>query len=379
MSFYITITDVNNKIIEEDIIVTSYSFSSQLFMISDSFSINLLDNNKYNTTNWYQLLFYINNKIAFTGIIQSIERAYDKESRRVIISGKDRSSILVRSYCRSFPDYKNVSRETIVKDVIKQTSFEAQLLSDFSQLEYDPYYSNSEVDEYNNSIKNAIKNNNAQSYAKASNTIFYDQDFKNSTLKESFKINKGDTVWSVINRVVADGGFQIQYNSNGSLYIGNLQKKRLNEGAFFIDSTVAIKRGAERIDVSNQYSDYLIYKVAERLSSTGQPYSTAVATDSQITEKSFYVGEINTGSAKEMAIKTREDRRQEGYMLEYEIGSHVQNGEFFDINRYIYVSDDYFNINDNFVIFGRTFAYNQDAGQTTTLTIGRDRNYDLNS
>lgn len=379
MSFYITITDLNNKIIEEDIIVTSYSFSSQLFMISDSFSINLLDNNKYNTTNWYQLIFYINNKIAFTGIIQSIERAYDKESRRVIISGKDRSSILVRSYCRSFPDYKNVSRETIVKDVIKQTSFEAQLLSDFSQLEYDPYYSNSDVDEYNNSIKNTIKNNNAQSYAKASNTIFYDQDFKNSTLKESFKINKGDTVWSVINRVVADGGFQIQYNSNGSLYIGNLQKKRLNESTFFIDSTVGVKRGAERIDVSNQYSDYLIYKVAERLSSTGQPYSTAVATDSQITEKSFYVGEINTGSAKEMAIKTREDRRQEGYMLEYEIGSHVQNGEFFDINRYIYVSDDYFNISDNFVIFGRTFAYNQDAGQTTTLTIGRDRNYDLNS
>ena len=119
----IVIRDSTGKIIAKDNRYRAYAFTSTYGVLASAFSITMVDPRDVDILPGHEILFLVNGKIEFRGIIQRRERDADKNDVSITLTGKDRGSILVENYANLFKDYKGYRPKTIIDALINQTSF----------------------------------------------------------------------------------------------------------------------------------------------------------------------------------------------------------------------------------------------------------------
>lgn len=379
----IIITDNIGNVISSDNQYSNYSFDFQYNAMAAAFNLTLVNIN-YDIRPGYQVLFSINDKIAFRGIIQRRERLTNKSANQVTLSGKDRSSILVENYCNDFKDFYNKKPMDIVESLIGQTNFYTKPKGSIDDTSDSTGFSNpDDVTDRNEAVLNDV--DNSETLSDINDITIYDADFQALSNRKHYKINVGDVVFDKINTLVKATGYEILYAADGTLYIGDLNKKRFDDPIVY--NIVFKKSGngnnvlSARVseDISGRYSTILISGQAEpREWSTASPYvnSFKVAKDSTLEDIKFYAASINDTetSPEKIAIQTREDQRIAGFNVGYDVPGHLaDNGEIWKINRYVNVFDEINNIRRNLVLYGCTFMFNEGTGTRTTLRLSHER------
>lgn len=384
----IIITDYNNNIVYDNLEYEDYSFDSNYASVADAFNMTLIDSD-IEIYPGYGLQFYINNQIAFRGIIQRKDTLISKDRRNVRLSGMDRATILLESFCNNFKDFNNEKPTTIIDNLINQTSFYTkqkgiievnEAIADFNSAD--------DIANRNKIILDDVNNNSTLS--QINDETIYDFDFKNLSNKKHFKIDVGEQVFDKIYDLVTSYGFEILYQENGELYIGDLSKKRYNDK---IKYQIFLKRNGDNNniitanlvdDISGRYSTVQVSSQSEGYQYENDfPYvnKTAIATDLTMPIKKFYAINSNStdGSPEKIAIQMREDMRLGGFVLNYDVPGHIaENGDMWRVNRYVNVYDELLNIKENLVLYGRTFIFDVNNGTHTILKIGRERSQDIN-
>lgn len=378
----ILITNRTGEIVSRDNIYRSYNFDTQYGAIASAFSVSLADLDADIQTG-YGIQFLINNRIYFQGIIQRRQKVIDKGNRGIIISGKDRSSILVESYCNNYKDFNNESPKDIIDSLINQTNFYTKQKGTIEESEDTSGFNNSDdIDTRNEVVLSDV--NESDTVSGREDTTYYDDEFLLLGNKKHFKINIGDTVYGKISEVVEASGYEILYLENGTLYIGDLNKKRYADTVVY-DITQKkdgignnVLRASFSEDDSGRYSTISISSQSEEYSydSGAHVNKETIATDSTLRGKKFYANHINSdeNDPEKIAIQIREDQRREGYQLIYEVPGHIaKNGEVWAVNRYAKVTDEILEIYRHLVIYGRTFIFDDRRGRQTILRLSHER------
>lgn len=379
----IIITDRNNVIASDENPVISYEFDSEYGTVASAFSCVLVDNGA-DIKKGYGIQLLVKNKVIFRGTIERRNHVISKDTNQVILSGRDRAAILVVGHCKNFKDYNNQSPVSIIDDLVSQTNFYVQKkgsitdMADFSGFNHDD-----DMEKRNSVILADL--NNSDTINERNDITTYDSDFNNLSVISHYKISIGDLVFEKINQLVKSQGFEILYQPNGTLYIGNLEKKRRYDNIIYeINNNKTgpynnVLSSSFIEDISGRYSTVSISSQAE-----GYRYSSnfpsvneeKIAIDSTLEDKKYYAELINdtVGSAEKYAIQKREDQRIEGYQVIYKVPGHVaDNGNIWDINRFVNVFDDMHNINTGLVLYGRTFSFDKDSGTRTILRVSLER------
>ena len=380
MSIKIQIFKPSGELVSESNQYKSYRFDSQYGVTADDFNAVLVDNNSDIQTG-YEVKFFIDGAIGFRGIIQKKERSYDKNNRIVTISGKDRSSILIEGYCTSFKDFSSQSPKNIIDNLINQTNFYTKKKSDTdTKSDSTGFNSSSDLSDINSAISSDAQEN--EFLNENSDKTIYDTDFKQLSNREHLKIDIGDKVWDKISQVVSTAGYEVLYQENGTLYIGDLEKKRLDEN--IVHEIICRYDGNgnnvlscnEIDDISGRYSSISVYSTPE--GNTGTISSIGTAKDSTVPVKKYMavVSNNENDSPVKLARRLREEQRQDGYVLEYTVNGHVsENGKIWAVNQSCNVLDEIIEKNETFIIYGRTFIFSENEGTKTILRLGKIKNF----
>lgn len=378
----ILITGRNGKIISRDNVYRSYSFDMQYGAVASAFSVYLADLDADIETG-YGIQFVLNNKILFRGIIQRKQKVVDKNQRGVIVSGKDRASILVESYCNNFKDFNNQAPKDIIDALIEQTNFYTKEKGTIDESADETGFNDSDdITNHNAALLSDV--NESDTISERNDVTYYDDEFQALGNKKHFKINPGDTVFNKINELVEATGYEILYQENGTLYIGDLDKKRYSDPVVYdiiqrMDGAGNnVLRASESADISGRYSTISITSQAEDSSfdSGSHVNKETIATDSTLVGKKYFARHINAdeGDPEKIAIRIREDQRLAGYELIYEVDGHIaNNGEPWAINRYVNVEDEILDVHRHLVIYGRTFIFDDRRGTQTILKLSHER------
>jgi len=378
----IIITGRNGEIKSKDNKFMAYSFDMQYGTVASAFNITLADLGADIQTG-YGIQFLINNKIQFRGIIQRRNKIGPKGRRGIQLSGKDRASILVENYCNNYKDFYNQKPMDIIDALINQTNFYTKQKGAVEESEDSTGFNNADdITARNSALLSDV--NESDTLSTRTDETTYDDDFQDLSNKKHFKIDIGDTVFAKIRDLIEMTGYEFLYQEDGSLYIGDLNKKRYADPIVYhiINRKSGEGNNIETVnfseDDSGRYSTISITSQSEGSSfdSGSHVNKETIATDSTLRGKKFYARHINSdeGDPEKIAIQTREDQRIAGYQLTYEAPGHIaDNGEVWKVNRYVNVEDEVEKIYRHLVLYGRTFVFDGSRGSRTILKLSHEK------
>jgi prophage tail gpP-like protein len=388
MASTIVITDRNNLIVATKVDFSEYVFEIDTFNIANPFDMTLssLPDNPKDIDSWYGVTLFINTKIAFRGVIQRISKSGEKGSIDVRLSGKNRTSILVESSCTSYKDFRNEKPKDIIDKLIQQTNFYPQPVSNAQDaISVDDWDDSGDIDDFNDAIEQSIRDNKA--FISRQDRTEYSQDFNGLAAKKHFKIEPGDNVFDKINELVTSQGFDIIYEPDGTLFVGDISKRRLNKSPLIKHKINLVQN--DRTDIFNKEdnNNILTWDVSEDTSSLyssvtvvsqsqNEKNKSATATDSTVLDKKTLVVQINdedTSPEKE-AIRIREDNRIDSFNAFYVAPDHIDDvGEPWGPNRTVDMNDQFNGVEGEYVLYGTTFTFSRQEGFKTELNISYAR------
>jgi len=366
----IIITDRNGVQVVEVLQYSDYSFDSQMDLVSDAFSLTLVDPYFWIETGYY-IYFYINKKLAFRGTVQRKEISVSKSGVSVTISGKDTSSTLVESFCSSFTDYSNWYPYTIISNLISQTAFKVQKKETVDTVPESDFDSGTDTADFQGDLNEQLQDNDTLSNT---NYVFYDENFLDLPVRANFKINIEDKVYDKIQELVTGAGYQVLFEEEGRLYIGDLRRKRNDDTVRYKiinkrnNSTNNIISGSVTDDISGRYAMISVFSQSK----TGVNTKKTMVDSTVPSMKTMVVQVQSEPEPLKIAQQLMEDQKQEGYSVRYEVPGHVQGHDFWRVNRFCSVDDEILDIREDLVVYGRTFNFGRD-GTTTSLTLGKKR------
>lgn len=379
----IIITDLTDKIISEKNEYSAYSFDTQYGTVADGFNLTLVKTETDIETG-FGVQFLIDDVIAFRGIIQRKGKQTNQSGTQLTLAGKDRAGILVEGFCNNFKDYSNTKPKTIIDALINQTNFYTKPKDTVDETADTTGFNDAtDISDRNATLLADV--NESETASRIEDITFYDADFTALGNKAKFKIDPGDRVFEKIDDLVRSVGFEILYQENGTLYIGDLNKKRYDDLVrykivFRHDGVGNNVETADLIeDISGRYSTVSVTSQAEGYRYTDSfPHVNRekIATDSTMKYKKYFAAAVNDdeGSPENIAIRIREDQRLAGFQLNYEVPGHkADNGEIWKINRYVNVFDEKSKVFEHLVLYGRTFVFSKGTGSGTLLRLSKER------
>jgi prophage tail gpP-like protein len=378
----IIITKRNGEMVSDNNQYSSYSFDMQYGVVASAFSLVLIDLDADIQTG-YGIQFLVNNRVYFRGIIQRKNKIVNKNQRGIQLSGKDRASILVESYCNNFKDFNDHDQSDIIETLIAQTNFYTKVKGTIDEsTDTTGFNLAADITDRNAAVLSDV--NESDTASSRNDVTSYDAEFTALANKKHFKIEIGDKVFSKIHELVDAAGYEILYQENGTLYIGDLNKKRYADTVVY--NIVNRKDGkgnnvlsaTENDDISGRYSTISVTSQSEgkAFDSGSHVNKESIATDSTLPGKKYFAQHINSdeGDPEKIAIMTRENQRIAGYTVTYEVPGHVaDNGHVWTINRYVNVYDDIIDVYRHLVLYGRTFIFDQNAGSKTILRLSHEK------
>jgi len=373
----IVISDRSGITVTELFQYSSYSFSHSYNALSSTFSLTLVDPDFKVETEYY-IQFYINDKIAFTGIVQRKEINVDKNRISVNLAGKDLSSLLVETYCNvNFKDY-NEYPYVIINELVAQTSFLVQPKGvDNIQITASANDDPDDLSALLIAMREELENVDTLSNK---NLVEYDDAFSALGKIKNFKINVGDIVYDKISELIERFGYNALFEEGGRLFIGNLNKKRDEDPIKYdiINRKTGNQSSVISASFQNDVSDlYSVINVYSQVEETGKcVLSNPVITNSDVKiKKTMSILIDNEDDPVKAGRLIYDNQNIDSYRLNYIVPGHVQGGDFWRINRYCNVYDEILKIKKNLVIYDRSFNFSLNEGFTTSLSLSYPRTY----
>ena len=390
----ITITTREGTIVARNSRYLSYDFSTSYGTLTGSFNITYSNEDTKRIEPGQYIILRINGVLEFRGIIQRLERNITKGGITVSLSGKDRSSILVESFANKYPDYSGKTPKYIIDELIKQTNFYATGTTFYEALA-DTLGTELAVDltDRNNVVQFGFAKSRFDLVSFDKEITEYDQDFEALNAIKEFKISPGDVIYDKISELVISAGFEVLYEQNGKLYIGDLAKKRKADKVTY-QTTLRSDHAAERNnviessladDISGRYYAVEVSCQSEGENSSGFIFKRKIATDTSVNVRKHFSQTVdinddtnNVINIEKLAIQIREDQRIDGFNLTHKVAGHVaDNGHAWRINRYCKTVDQPNNIDTTLIVNAVTFSFSENDGATTTLGLAKERSNKL--
>ena len=401
-----------------DLLYLDYSFSMSVDDISSTFSITFyqaitpprgefgfarLNHMRNMVLPGFYIQMWVNDVLTFTGIIQKVSISVDKNGRTFSVTGKDTASILVESYCTYAKDYAGWEPYAIINDLIVQTNFKVRSQV-AATIDSAPL-----VDDIDGVIDLEAALSEVKKVKKPDvsiSNVKYDEDFKALGVRDQFKVSYGDTVYSKISELVVGLGFNCIFNpATNVLFVGDLIK----------DSNKIRGRGIKKIinnpsqehrynneennvlsanysyDISDIYTAVTVYSQLENGKNIPGTYSLddrkgscLLKIGGERLKKFMAVTVDNEPNPRKIAWQILEDQIINGQVLTYEFAGHTQDGEVWDLNRVVVISDEVFQTSNYYytptgyklfaiVIKSIQFTYNQNDGPKTTVGLTEER------
>lgn len=387
MSSRIDITNRKNIVVNTEVDFSDYVFEVDVFNIANPFDLtlsNLADVEPRDVEQWYGISFFVDNKIVYKGVIQRRSLTGEKGRSEVKISGKNRASILVESYCTNYKDFKNTKPIDIIDKLIQQTNFYAQPVSNAQiAASISEWTTEDDIESFNESIKDSIKDNKA--FTGVGDVTIPSQDFSALGNKKNFKIEPGDIVFKKITSLVRSVGFDVMYQPDGTLFFGDISKKRLADTPqikyrLYLSEDGDLTNNVLSWDVSNDTSG-LYSEVTVVSQSQNGTNKSSTATDSTVLDKKAQVVQMNDedSSVEKEAVRIREDNRIASFNARYTVSGHTDStGEVFLSNKTVIVNDSLNNVIGEFVLYNVTYSFSRQEGFTTDLNLSYARRKGIN-
>lgn len=325
---------INNLKIENFL---SYRIESDLFVSDDAFEITLA-NPGTDIPEGARCKLYVNDQLELNGITDRISNSYDKSGSKLSIEGRDLMGLLIDSYCEEFPTLENVTLKEIAERLLADVPF---------------------INRKNITYGKGNKNR-AVPLTKTEDEYEFTQISPYSTVFEELKkhaIARGMLFFSM---------------PDGTLIFGEPMTSGKSEYTLIKGKNII---EAERVrDISKRYKTVTV---------TGQQQGTDLFEPDDINiegmvedadfpfAKPFVAQAEHDGQDPQKYAKILMEKQQfEGFTLSYKTHSHSQNGKNYQVNAVCHVKDEKFSIDDDFLIYGRTFEMSRN-GVFTTLKLSK--------
>ena len=357
---------VDNKVIEHFI---SYTIDADIYIPADAFRLQLA-NPGMDIETGSLCEIRINGKKELTGIIDKVEKTVDKSGTKLSVEGRDLMGLLVDSYCEEF-----ITLENKKIDVIANT-----LLSKLVQK--NPQFLSINNISYQENIAGTGKKRPAKS-GKTSSLSAGEEE------QQITKIEPGMTIFQVLNNMAKSRGLLFWCEPDGHMNIGRPMAK--GEPEFFLTLKKDgignnVIRSVQCNDISKRYSQVTVIGQRQGQDSDGKELDGAKkinTTKGTEIDASFpfykpfvSVNRSDPNTLKKNARTILEKQRRDGRKLTYTVGRHHQAGSDgmtknnWRFNAFCKVVDETQKINEEFLIYGRTFELSKQGGPTTTVHLG---------
>ena len=313
----------------------SFSISSDLYSAANSFDLDLSQTDlAVNEGDRCQL--FVNDSLELSGIIDRVERQYEKRNFSLTIHGRDFMGLLVDSAVEEYIDLGNITLKTLATKLMAKVPFV-----------------NIKAIKYGNGLQPA------------------------DTEDEVMKANPGDSIFDVLKRFAAARDLLFYCLPNGQFVFERPKKSgkpiyhiRISKDGIGNNA----KKGTFAKDISRRSSKVIVIGQQDGGNgSDGDDFNI----DGVRTDKTFpfhkphvFVLDHSAGSATHFAKLIMEKERADGFELSYEVQGFTQGGRNFAINQFCEVYDEAFDLNDVYLIYSRTFSRDKQGGSYSSLRLG---------
>jgi prophage tail gpP-like protein len=325
----------------------SFSVDSDLFLAADSCSFSFYDT-AADVRQGMLFRLYINGVVEATGIIDSIHPGYDKNGGRTFsISGRDMAGLLCDSSCEK-------SGHVLAGKTIREAA--AYLITKTPYVKKEDFVF----------AEGAAQWDKAYSYA---------------------KIEVGEKIFEVLTRLAKGRGLIFYCNPDGTFVFDKPKPAKTGSAQFYIitkrvsNTANNAESGSLNIDISQAYTQVtIISQIQGDDDDTAVTLSGMAKMPAGLFPAGFYKPLVKQQNAdgttpKRLAAMEIMKMQAAAFSLDYTVEGHVQNGRNWTINEYCNVQDIDLTyngapINNNYLIYGRTFTQDKQAGSTTKLKLG---------
>jgi len=325
----------------------SYTIDSDLYVADDAFSLELA-NPEVKVLPGLQCELWVNDKVELTGIIDKVNKSYDKSGNKLRVEGRDLMGLLTDSYCEEFITLQGMKLKALAERLLKKV----------------PFINRKNI-EYQENITGKLKSK------KTSHTALFD------TAQNFGQIETGMTIAETLKEYSHSRGMMFWCKSDGTLVFGRPVVS--GEPSFYL---VNRKDGKENNIIDGEHVED-ISKQYSKITVVGQPQGTDAVPAEAISPKhiepndavQFYKPLVvkNNNDSQSLKLHARmlkEKMRHEGFQLHFKVAGHSQQGQNYTINTLCHVDDEVFEIKETYLIYGRTFEMSKEKGVITTLRLG---------
>lgn len=340
----------------------SYQISADLYTPADAFQLELA-NPEIDIKPGLLCELYINDQKELTGLIDNVSRKIIKNSVSLSVSGRDLMGLVIDSYCEPpYFDITNMKLQTLAERLLAKV----------------PFIQRKDI-KYQDNVVGKLKGKKKAALSGFLSAL--------DTEQKIGQIEAGMTIFEVLKNYSLSRGMLFYCEPDGTLVFGRPMAKGAPEYTLqMIENGVGNNVIESNVvqDTSKRYSKVIVIGQQQGAPTIANP--TGINTDNVSTpavDASFpfakvYVARDNNDNVSP-AMRARmilEKQRREGTQLVYTVARHNQNGRNWQINNFCHVKDDKQSlsgkkgIDQDFLIYGRTFELNKQSGPITKLRLG---------
>jgi prophage tail gpP-like protein len=339
---------VNGKRIER---FASYEIDADMYAGASAFSLDLA-RPETDIRTGMQCELYVNDALELTGIIDSVKPSYDKRSasRKLIVTGRDLMGWAVDAHAETFITIENYTCKKLAELLLAKCPFPGIKVVDYSE-----------------NAKGRLK-------TRAARVSGFD------TTNALSQIDPGMTVFDVLKEYSRSKGMLFYALPDGSFVFG--KPKETGQAAFRITNRMDGKgnnvlSGERSDDISKGYSKVTVVgqkQGQEGFSASQVNIEAPPALDADFPFYKPFILKDEFGG-DQPALQARmalEKMRHDRFRVSYTVQGHSQDKKNWSINELCTVRDDDpdFELNDDYLLYGRTFKKSKDEGTTTKLRFG---------
>ena len=355
---------VNNKVVSNFI---SYTIDADLYTPADAFKLQLA-NPGISITPGLPCMLKINGSTELMGIIDKVEKSVDKKGTSLSVEGRDYMGVLVDSYCETSPSVANKKIGAIADILLANLRANNPQFPNFLQIKYQ---------------ENVVGKYKTKKEKSSSTSLLYGSEEAHKIAK----IEPGTTIFEALKNLSMSRGLLFWAEPDGRMVIGRPMAKGKPEFTLTLKKSGIgnnVIKSQKCDDISKQYSKVTVIGQRQGQDSDGETLAGAQKVNPAKGTKEddtfpFYKPFVTVNSndaytQSQYARLIMEKQRRESRKLTYTVDRHhqLQNGtaKNWKFNTFCEVVDEAQGINDNFLIYGRTFELSRQDGPTTTIHLG---------
>lgn len=325
----------------------SYRIDADLYTAGDAFSLELA-NPEFDLTEGQRCQLLVNGSTELTGLIDRIEEGNSREQSWVTIDGRDLMGLVVDSHVEEYITLDNITLQALAARLLKKVPF-----------------INRAAIRYQAGIAGSVVGGGG------SETSLF------GPPQAMAQIEPGQTVFEVLKDYAMSRGAMFFSLPDGTFVFGRPKAKGVPRFRLVrrLDGQGNNVLSGRRIrDISQRYSQITILGQqqgndllgAEEINTSHTVHDTTVPF-----HKPYVAINNNDDQSPARAARMRlEQQRAKGLQFVYSVARHSQAGSNWTINELCEIHDEKLGVRGTFLIYGRTFLLDKEAGPTTELRLG---------